>query len=417
MEEDVKNALDAPRMRSVDAFIAGLTAERAFAQIGARDALLARAAQISVASMPSLALLSERASQISAIDSQLRKFSEQITARTLEPQMAPLAANMVRMKSLATVRRPESFISTRPSADQEVVARSIAKLVDSQQADISASSRLLASIDSFRDSFVAKATIPATSSRFLREIDLASRATRATDSSIASYLAMHEAAASSVSRLAAEAKMFDAQAIARLAEPFGHFGKLSPKWELPKSIASLFEEASAGAKYLDSIRLPVIDSASAAAIARVWGEQGLDRQLRSLGIEGGQLPDPTQLPSSPGKASRSRPLMPIVRDAIMLISFLFIFYQLWDSAQMEARITGAIREDQALREKQMEAVKALIASALAQQESRQQMRFICLSRIALVRAAPQSGSARRGSVFPNQVVKPVAESSKWIQIE
>ena len=142
----------------------------------------------------------------------------------------------------------------------------------------------------------------------------------------------------------------------------------------------------------------------------------MDRQLRALGIEVGKPMSPAATPEAtkPGKRIE---VLPILRDAVALFSSLFALYQWWDSQQMEARNTGVAREDRAQREKQMEAVNSLISEALVRQEARDQMRFICLARVAVICSAPRAGSSKAGSAFPNQWVKPVAEAGKWIQLK
>ena len=417
MNDEIKKALATARVNSLSDALGGRSiAEAALSDINSRDTLFARIAQISAA--PSaLSSIAAHAQQFSAVDAQLRKLSEQISARSREPQVVEFMTNIDRMSSIAAAHQEDSSIAKLFAASQRQADSSIAKPFSTAQAEISGSARLMATIGRFRESFVAKATIPLSLTRALDEMDLSSRgALSMADFSISSFAAMHEASARSISRIAAEVRAFDTQAMERLTKSFESAGKLALTRELPASFASAFAEASAGAKYLDSIRLPLIDSASAAAIARVWGEEGVDRQLRALGIEVAKPTSPAATPEAT-KLGKRIEVLPILRDAVALFSLLFALYQWWDSQQMEARIIGAVREDQAQREKQMEAVKALISEALARQEARDQMRFICLARVAVIRSAPRAGSSRTGSAFPNQVVKPVSEAGKWIQIE
>lgn len=366
MNDEIKKALAAARVKPLaDTFGGRSSVEAALAASDSGALLKAVAAQAADAPFASLIAVAAQAQRFTAADVQLRKMSELISARSREPYMIEFRANADRMSSMASTFA-ESSIAKQLAESLREADSGLAKMLSSAQTEISGSSHVLRTIERFRECFASKATLSSSFTRALEELHHSSRVSlSATDPSISSFVAMHEAAARSVSRIAAGARSFDQQAIERLTKSFDHVGKLALMRDLPGSLVSIFAEASKSAKYLDSIRLPLIDSASAAAIARFWGEEGVNRQLRALGIEAGArgLVEGHETV----KPDQRIEVLPILRDAITLLSLLFALYQWWDSQQTEARIIGTIREDRAQREKQLEAVKALISATLTQQ--------------------------------------------------
>ena len=52
-----------------------------------------------------------------------------------------------------------------------------------------------------------------------------------------------------------------------------------------------------------------------------------------------------------------------------------------------------------------------------QEASRQEQRFVVKGRVAVVRSKPEHGAAVLGKLLPNEVVRPISEDGKWIEIE
>ena len=52
-----------------------------------------------------------------------------------------------------------------------------------------------------------------------------------------------------------------------------------------------------------------------------------------------------------------------------------------------------------------------------QEASRQEQRFVVKERVAVVRSKPEHGAAVLGKLLPNEVVRPISEDGKWIEIE
>jgi hypothetical protein len=65
----------------------------------------------------------------------------------------------------------------------------------------------------------------------------------------------------------------------------------------------------------------------------------------------------------------------------------------------------------------IEALSKLVEKALVHEAEPQEQRFVVRDRVALVRSRPESGSSVVGKLFPQEVVRPIAEDGKWIQFE
>jgi len=84
---------------------------------------------------------------------------------------------------------------------------------------------------------------------------------------------------------------------------------------------------------------------------------------------------------------------------------------------MEARLSGQIQAVGKAQEKQIEALSFLLHTLIDQEAHSAGTRFVVRGRVASVRAAPESGATVIASAFPNQVVRLIEESGKWIEIE
>lgn len=394
MNEEIKKALAAAR--------ASLLASEALENFS-----IAKAARAAVSpGDPILAHFAET-ERVKGADDQLRMYAEQ-AARTpaLAPQMAEFAASIKRLSEPATALVGES---------------TIARMLQSVKVDMSGHNELLRHIDRYRESFVVDAKL---NGLFRRDMAASERPgviasiSAGAQRTIASFVASQEASATSISRLAVDASALHAESVARITKSFVHIGKLNKAWELPVSFVSLFEKAGASAKLLESMRLPIIDIASAAAIARAWGAEGVDRQLAALGIETSQSAGESQAPKRPeGRQREHMSAKARLFEFLTLFSVVFAIYAFMDSQKMEARIIGENKKQGELRERQIEALRALILAAAERQEKAEKTRFVVLQRPARIRFAPEHGSSVIGVAFPNQVLRPVLEAGKWIQVE
>ena len=216
------------------------------------------------------------------------------------------------------------------------------------------------------------------------------------------------------SSLLADVSALHSERWAELTKPFEHIAKLNKTWELPQNLANRFMESGESARLLGKLHLRVINAASAEAIMRGWGEEGVARQLDALGIRSEERMDSSAL--SVHEDSKSYVTVS-VSDVLTLLGILLTIFIWWDSQQMETRLTGVIQEESENKKKQIEALEALVTEAIERQDRIERVRFMVLQRPALIRSSSKHGSTVIGVAFPNQVVTPLNEIGKWIQVE
>lgn len=166
------------------------------------------------------------------------------------------------------------------------------------------------------------------------------------------------------------------------------------------------------------VALPTIDWGSAAALAKVLGQEGLEGQLSRLGIK----PDGTlhELVDTPEKGLFSRKRS----DAIALVGLLLSVLSIWMAIQMfysqehEGELQQAKNDEQAARQmRQLESLTKLVEKALKQVDKAEQERFFVRARTATIRAKPEHGSSVEGKLMPNEVVRVIDKDRKWVEIE
>jgi len=222
-----------------------------------------------------------------------------------------------------------------------------------------------------------------------------------------------------------------------------------PYASLVESLARETESAKAlrdmveGASWIKQLKMPIIDAASAAAVAKTWGMEGALREIRSLGLDAqtiqafaATLPniDGVSAWESDGDAGESQGLAKAPRrmSPEMWLSIfgvlLAIFVPIWqkmDSDATEARLTAEIKgisvqvEDHERKSaERIEALARMVDRMIQQSEAKApgEVDFVVRSRVALIRAVGKSGSQVVAEVFPNQVVRLVSENGKWIEV-
>lgn len=235
-------------------------------------------------------------------------------------------------------------------------------------------------------------------------------------------LRMNNAIAPTLARVAQEQADFSRR-IAEIARPFEG---LQQQWKVPSVLMDSFATLRAADALLAGLRLPVIDLAAAAAISAAWGPEGIERQLRNLGIDPGTFgievdsanAGLTFVVSSNQVGGRRWPDVYTLLG--LLLAILVPLYQEWSSAQMEARLTGRIADlDQAhaRQERQLQALEELLRQVIEQQVFIASDCYVVRRRPALIRERPESGSAVLSSVFPNQLVNVTQVQGKWIHVE
>jgi len=167
-------------------------------------------------------------------------------------------------------------------------------------------------------------------------------------------------------------------------------------------------------------QLPVIDSASASAIAAIWGQEGVERQLKSFGVDYHQLFDDIETAQEQSQSSQRFKIPPVdfwTAFSILMAILMFV-YQDRDSAQMESRLVSEIQlsRDEAKNSTQLiqQLLKVLIESRQPNEEGGTQ--FVVRSRVAIIRNSPRAGATAIAEIFPNQVITLLDEDGKWIEI-
>lgn len=184
--------------------------------------------------------------------------------------------------------------------------------------------------------------------------------------------------------------------------------------------AKAAREMASQHNWAKQFQLPVIDSAAASAIAAIWGQEGVERQLKSFGVEYHQLFDDIEMTRAQSQSSSQFKIPPVdfwTAFGILLAILMFI-YQVRDSAQMESHLVSEIQlsRDEAKNGTRLieQLLKALIESRQPSEEGETQ--FVVRSRVATIRNSPRTGSTAIAEIFPNQVVTLLDEDGKWIEV-
>lgn len=221
--------------------------------------------------------------------------------------------------------------------------------------------------------------------------------------------------------LAEQVALTQSSHLFNVAQSFDTSSLLGKNPYIAKSIQSLLEQS----EWAKRFHVPVIDMPAAAAIAHLWGMEGVEKQLRGLGIDYQKLFDDLEM-GEPAEVLE-RHLEPhgsklSLSDILSLFSIILaVFVPIWqqyDSKQTEDRLEKAISQSEEAQSKRLEALEHLLKQILEENQSEErQAEFVVRSRSAAVRKSPQSGSKILAEVFPNQVVTLLAEKGKWVKVE
>jgi hypothetical protein len=210
-----------------------------------------------------------------------------------------------------------------------------------------------------------------------------------------------------------------------LADIAKSFGTVDNFRNIAAQAAASLTLADQQAEWVRQFRLPVIDSAAAATIAHLWGRDGLERQLQSLGLDYERLLqgaiDEDQREAEPrARALPSRlPVWDVLNILMILLAVLVPIWQKLDADRAEDRLTNVIRDGDAENQRRMEGLERLLKEFFEslQPQDDAKTHFVVRTRFALVREEPRSGSRLVAQVFPNQVVTLLSERGKWIEVE
>lgn len=206
-----------------------------------------------------------------------------------------------------------------------------------------------------------------------------------------------------------------------------------------KALRDMVDDAS----WIKQLKMPIIDAASAAAVAKTWGMEGALREIRSMGLDartlqafatsfagmgdGSAWDADDDAGDSSGEAKPTRHLSPEMWFSIfsVLLAILVPIWQKMDSDATEARLTAEIKgisvqlDDHEKRSaERLDALTRMVDRMMEQSAVKDvgEVDFVVRYRVALIRSAGKSGSSVVAEVFPNQVVKLISENGKWIEV-
>lgn len=203
-----------------------------------------------------------------------------------------------------------------------------------------------------------------------------------------------------------------------ISQQLKDFERFNNQWRVSPELLGVVGSLKELHSQIGEVALPTIDWSSAAALAKLLGQEGLEEQLAHLGIEpDGSLREPAEAPEK-GLLSRKQ------SDAVALVGLLLAIISMWMALQMfyyqenAGTIQQAKNDEQVAKQmRQLESLSRLVEQALAQETKVQEERFVVRERTATVRSRPEHGSAMEGKLLPNEVVRAINRNGKWVEVE
>lgn len=203
-----------------------------------------------------------------------------------------------------------------------------------------------------------------------------------------------------------------------ISQQLKDFEQINNQWRVSPELLGVVGSLKELHSQIGKVALPTIDWSSAAALAKLLGQEGLEEQLAHLGIEpDGSLREPAEAPEK-GLLSRKQ------SDAVALVGLLLAIISIWMALQMfyyqenAGTIQQAKNDEQAAKQmRQLESLSRLVEKALDQASKVKEERFVVRKRTATVRSKPEHGSAMEGKLLPNEVVRAIAKNGKWVEVE
>lgn len=198
------------------------------------------------------------------------------------------------------------------------------------------------------------------------------------------------------------------------------FEEANKHWTVPSALLESLSPLKAWQEQVGKLSLPVMDWASAAALAKVLGQDGIESQLAAWGINPDGSANPQFVDQDEDGLGLSRKSMELMALLSFILALLVPIYQEYLSAQSQVATDKKLETQADALEGQrkiIEALTTLVEKALVQEAKRQEERFVVRDRVAVVRAKPEHGSTVVGKLLPNEVVRPVSEDGKWIEFQ
>lgn len=203
-----------------------------------------------------------------------------------------------------------------------------------------------------------------------------------------------------------------------ISQQLKDFQQINKQWRVSPELLGIVGSLKELQSEIGKVALPTIDWGSAAALAKLLGQEGLEEQLAHLGIEpNGSLHEPTEA-TEKGLLSRKH------SDAVALVGLLLSIISIWMALQMfyyqenAGTIQQAKNDDQTAKHmRQLESLSRLVEKALEQAAKAEEEHFVVRERTATVRSKPEHRSAVEGKLMPNEVVRAIDKNGKWIEVE
>jgi hypothetical protein len=115
----------------------------------------------------------------------------------------------------------------------------------------------------------------------------------------------------------------------------------------------------------------------------------------------------------------SRKTLELMTLISFIAAFLIPYLQELSSNAWQAKTDAELAAHRQLLETQQKTIETLsnlIESALQKEAKRADERFVVLDRVATIRSKPESGAALVSKLLPREVVRPIAEEGKWIEV-
>lgn len=218
----------------------------------------------------------------------------------------------------------------------------------------------------------------------------------------------------------------DATVSSGIAQVMKSFEESNKRWVVPQPLLDALGPLQALQEQIGRLSLPVMDVASAATLARVLGPEGIQAQLDALGInaDGSITVQDAQQEEGIGLSRKTLELMTLLGFILTVLVPLYqeISASRWQTATdttlaAHTKEMGAQGDALEGQIKMIEALTSLVEQALVQETKRREERFVVRDRVAVVRSKPEHGSAVDGKLLPREVVRPISERGKWIEIE
>jgi hypothetical protein len=294
------------------------------------------------------------------------------------------------------------------------------QMIDAQKAQEESIRKMLDPLAHIRSSFLNDSVTQRMLAEFSKPISasdhIAAFLGQATGSD-AFFKTMHSSVDSSMEHAR---KMLEETSVSSgLQQMMKSFEEADKHWSVPSLLVESLSPLKALQEQMGRLSLPVMDIASAAALANLLGRDGIESQLAAWGIS----PDGSinaQFADQEEGIGLSRKSMELMTLLSFILALLVPIYQEISSAQWQSATDRKLEAQADALEgqrKMIEALTKLVERALVQEAKRQEERFVVRDRVVVVRSKSEHGSAVVGKLLPREVVRPISEDGKWIEFE